>query len=127
MTKQLMEALYLPASIGRNFCVLHSPTAGVKAKGALVYVHPFAEEMNKARRMAAMQARALADIGWYVLQPDLHGCGDSEGDFGDATWERWIEDVLHSAHWVQQRTGIAPGLWGLRAGCLLAAGVAPHL
>jgi alpha/beta superfamily hydrolase len=40
--------------------------------------------MNKARRMAALQARALAALGYGVLLLDLHGCGDSSGDFGDS-------------------------------------------
>ena len=43
-------------------------------------VKAWAEEMNKARRMAALQARLLAENGYAVLQIDLHGCGDSSGD-----------------------------------------------
>jgi hypothetical protein len=49
----------------------------------MLYLHPFAEEMNKSRRMAALQARATGDTRpcYDVLQIDLHGCGDSTGDF----------------------------------------------
>lgn len=112
---------------GRNFCLLHEPAPGVEAQGAILYLHPFAEEMNKSRRMAGLQARALAHSGWYVLQVDLHGCGDSGGDFADATWERWISDAHHAADWLRQRSDFAPALWGLRAGCLLAAAVASRL
>jgi exosortase A-associated hydrolase 2 len=76
--------------------------------------------MNRTRRMAAVQARALADAGWLVLQVDLFGCGDSAGDFGDATWARWLDDVVESAEWLRQRSGVPPVLWGLRVGALLA-------
>jgi len=55
------------------------------ALGSVLYGHPFAEEMNKSRRMAGLQARALARAGYDVLQIDLRGCGGSSGDFGDAS------------------------------------------
>lgn len=87
--------------------------------GAVLFVHPFAEEMNNARRMAALQARAFADAGWTVLQMDLFGCGDSDGDFGEASWQRWLDDVIEGVGWLRQKTGCSPVLWGLRAGCLL--------
>ena len=77
--------------------------------------------------MAALQARGLADDGWTVLQIDLFGCGDSAGEFGAATWTQWIADVRHAARWLQSDTGHAPALWGLRAGCLLAAWAASEM
>jgi exosortase A-associated hydrolase 2 len=77
--------------------------------------------MNKTRRMAALQARALASAGYEVLQIDLYGCGDSSGNFGDASWSDWVNDVLAACDWLRQRTETALWLWGLRAGCLIAA------
>lgn len=132
------EPLFLDASagaLGRRFAVHHPPQGG-ETRGLVVYVHPFAEEMNKARRMAAMQARILARHGWAVLQMDLLGCGDSAGDFGDATWARWVEDVVFAARWLQERHGgdsASDGdasrlcLWGLRAGSLLAVEAAAQI
>jgi exosortase A-associated hydrolase 2 len=70
--------------------------------------------------MAALQARAFADAGWLVLQIDLMGCGDSAGDFADATWSCWVNDVRQSAQWLLERCGSAPVMWGLRAGALVA-------
>jgi exosortase A-associated hydrolase 2 len=113
---------FLRFSAGTRFCLLHAP--GRKAVGAVLYVHPLAEEMNKSRRMAALQARALAASGWFVLQPDLFGCGDSDGDFGDADWQRWLADVDEARDWLRAHTGYEPVLWGLRAGCLLACATA---
>ena len=100
-----------------------------------MYLHPFAEEMNKSRRMAALQARALALAGFTVLQIDLWGCGDSSGDFGQATWERWVSDVVLATAYLrlleqQQEASDIPAplwLWGLRSGCLLAAEAAHRL
>lgn len=126
------QAFFLPASsgdTGQRFCIFH-PAQG-QLRGRVVYVHPFAEEMNKSRRMAAMQARALAAAGFSVLQIDLHGCGDSSGDFGDASWQGWIDDVVLAVAWLRDRDvahAQAPlWLWGLRAGCLLAAEAAAHV
>ena len=95
--------------------------------GCVLYVHPFAEEMNKSRRMAALQARALAQAGYAVLQIDLLGCGDSSGDFGDASWQDWINDVVGGAGWLRQRVDAPLWLWGLRAGSLLTAQAAAQL
>ncbi len=119
-----MDAFYLPTRHGWRFCVLHRAAASDRARGAVLYIHPFGEEMHKARRMAALQARALAQAGYDVLQIDLHGCGDSAGDFGDATWETWQEDVRIAHAWLARQTAAPLWLWGLRTGCLLASAVA---
>ena len=109
----------------RRFCLYHAATP---LRGALVYLHPFAEEMNKARRMAALQARLLAQHGYAVLQIDLHGCGDSAGDFGDATWESWLRDARAAHDWLRGHCRDVPiWFWGLHSGCLLAAETARRL
>ncbi len=115
------EAFFLPLENGDRFCLLHVARDAAARRGAMLYVAPFAEEMNKSRRMAALQSRALAAAGWTVLQMDLFGCGDSEGEFGDADWLQWVSDVRAAAGWLRTQTGCAPSLWGLRTGCLLAA------
>ncbi len=73
------EAFFLPvanAQHSQRFCLFH-PAQGRASGAPLLYLHPFAEEMNKSRRMAALQSRALAEHGYAVLQIDLLGCGDS--------------------------------------------------
>ena len=121
------EAFLLPVAGEALFCLFHPASDSTRAGGAFVYVHPFAEEMNKSRRMAALQSRMLAAAGFAVLQVDLYGCGDSAGEFADATWSGWIDDVIASANWLRERTGRVPALWGLRAGCLLAAQAAERM
>ena len=124
-----LEAFFLPASLGRpgqRFCIFHA-AQGPEPKGCILYIHPFAEEMNKSRRMAALQSRELARAGYAVLQIDLLGCGDSSGDFGDATWDDWLKDVAQGAQWLLSKVDAPLWLWGLRAGCLLAAQAADQL
>lgn len=117
-----MEPFFLTRDGSQRFCLFHA--AAGKAKGAILYIHPFAEEMNKARRMAALQSRSLANAGYDVLQIDLLGCGDSSGDFGDANWQAWQDDVIEATHALRQRSQAPLTLWGMRAGCLLAAAAA---
>ncbi len=112
------QPLFLPAQDGQRFCLYHPPQ-GV-CRGAVLYLHPFGEEMNKSRRMAAMTARALAAQGYGVFQLDLHGCGDSSGEAGDARWSIWRDDVARAAAWLHTTLGQPLTLWGLRTGALLA-------
>ena len=124
------QPFFLPAGEagpGQRFCLHHAASPAVAARGAIVYIHPFAEEMNKSRRMAALQAHAFAGAGFHVLHIDLYGCGDSSGDFADARWELWREDVVLAAHWLRGRFPGPLTLWGLRLGALLALDCAHRL
>jgi exosortase A-associated hydrolase 2 len=62
----------------------------------------------------------MAQNGYAVLQVDLYGCGDSAGDFGDARWDAWHEDLHRASAWLTAATDTQPGLWGLRLGASLA-------
>ncbi|MDP1684486.1 hydrolase 2, exosortase A system-associated [Hydrogenophaga sp.] len=122
----LPRAFFLPTPTGQRFCLFH-PAQGPRLQGSVLYLHPFAEELNTTRRVVARQARALAQAGFAVLQIDLLGCGDSEGEFADATWEAWLEDAHRAYDWLAEH---APGpvwLWGMRSGALLATALAARL
>lgn len=121
-----MQAFFLPVGAGQRFCIYH-PAEGDSARGAIIFVQPFAEEMNKSRRMAALQARMLAKAGFAVLQIDLLGCGDSSGDFGDASWQAWRQDVEQAYRWLRMQSQAPLTFWGLRTGCLLAVQAAANL
>jgi exosortase A-associated hydrolase 2 len=112
------EPFFLENGGSQRFCLYHRPMS--PCRGAVLYVHPFAEELNRARRMTALQARRLAAHGYGVLQIDLYGCGDSSGDFGDARWGVWKHDLAVAAGWLRERLGQPITLWGLRLGALLA-------
>ncbi len=114
---------------GRLHAICHRPPSGAALRGLVLHAHAFADEMNKSRRMAALQARTLATAGFIVLRPDLSGCGDSEGEFAEASWHGWIDDLLSAAAWLRQTGGNATPLflWGHRVGALLMAEVARRL
>lgn len=122
-----IEAFFIPRDQHSLFCLLFSPPPGTPSAGAVVHVPAFAEEMNKSRRAVANTARGLAERGWNVLVFDLHGTGDSSGEFGDATWAGWLDDLCAVAGWLRTRTGTVPALWGLRTGCLLINDSLEHL
>ncbi|MDB5991348.1 MAG: hydrolase 2, exosortase system-associated [Herbaspirillum sp.] len=111
---------FLQAVSGKRFCIYHAPHPKIACRGAFVYVHPFADEMNRSRRMAALQARAFAELGYGVLSIDLFGCGDSSGETGDASWDAWKSDLELAVRWLGDRLPVPVGLWGLRLGALLA-------
>lgn len=124
MSRAELDVFRLKGADAGLFCLLHRPATPMAVRGAVLYLHPFADEMNKSRRMAAMQARAFAGQGWLVLQFDFHGCGDSDGEFGGASWSGWLEDARVAARWLEAKSGYQPVLWGLRAGCLVASALA---
>ncbi len=117
------DVFFLPADGGeQRLCLFHAPAGAPRSR--VLYLHPFAEEMNKSRRMAALACRALAEAGHAVLQIDLRGCGDSSADFGDASWADWQADVRLGLAELERRVptpGAPLWLWSLRAGALLAA------
>jgi exosortase A-associated hydrolase 2 len=112
------EPFFLGSGADQRFCLFHRP-AGT-CHGAVLYVPPFAEELNRTRRMAALGARRLAAHGYGVLQIDLLGTGDSAGDFADARWDLWKQDLDTGAAWLRTRFALPLTLWGLRLGALLA-------
>lgn len=117
MTAPPATASFDPAADGTRFTLRYEPPADVPRAGTVILAPAFAEEMNRCRRMTALCSRALVRSGWRVIVRDLRGCGDSSGDFGDATWKDWIDDLkpllaeapAHEEFW----------LWGVRAGALL--------
>lgn len=114
------EPFFLKTEQGERFCLYYQPFGSRPAHGIFIYVHPFAEEMNKSRRMAALQSRAFAAIGFGVLQIDLFGCGDSSGDFKNACWQIWKHDLAAAKEWIESHTNAPIYLWGLRLGAMLA-------
>lgn len=70
--------------------------------------------------MVAEQARLFSAMGYVVAVPDLYGTGDSEGDFGDASWDAWREDIDHLVSLLLHRGVTSLCFWGLRLGALLA-------
>lgn len=87
---------------------------------------PFAEEQNKSRKMMSAQARDFTSAGFAVVIPDLFGTGDSTGDFADASWDIWRQDMLLLLQWIRKQGGEQIHFWGIRLGALLALDVHRH-
>ncbi|HTT13485.1 MAG TPA: hydrolase 2, exosortase A system-associated [Burkholderiaceae bacterium] len=111
-----VSARFEPAPAGSRFVLTYLPSGA--ERGTIVFAAPFAEEMNKSRRMVAQASRALAAAGWRVIECDLYGCGDSAGEFSEATWEQWVADLGRIVQ-AEAQPNRALWLWGLRAGALL--------
>ena len=106
-------------SVGRRLRCVTEPARG-PVRGSVVLAPPFAEEMNKSRRMCARMARELAQDGWRVARLDLYGCGDSGGELRDATWARWVDDLTTEARRAAAHTPGPLWIWCVRAGALFA-------
>ena len=124
--KSTVTPLFLASETGPIFAVYYAPAGRERERSGLIFVPPFAEEMNRARRTVALQARILAGLGVGVLVVDLFGTGDSAGDFSNARCQIWLNNVFDAADWLNRRGISALGLWGLRAGALLATAAAAH-
>ena len=124
MHEQTLNHFFLPRGNGERLCTYHAP-AGGEAAACVVQAHAFGEEMNKCRRMSALQAAAMAGAGCAVLQIDLAGCGDSSDVPDDMGWETWLDDLQAACDWICKRHADAPlWLWGQRTGALLASALA---
>ena len=119
----LPQAFFLATPRGALYALFH-PANSDSVGTPLLYLHPFAEELNTTRRVVAQQARALAAAGHPVLQIDLLGCGDSTGHFEDAIWSDWVADARAGLDWLKNHTGRQPGLWAVRTGALFVSELA---
>lgn len=86
----------------------------------VVYLPPFAEEMNRCRSLVVSQARQFARDGLSCSVLDFFGTGESQGDLCDASlpiWRQNIDDLLAQ---LRQHHECPVYLWGFRLGALLA-------
>jgi len=118
------QAFVLPGSRGGLCALYFAPRPGVALKGDVLVVPSFAEEMNRCRAMVSLQARAWAEEGVGTLVLDPHGTGDSAGDFVDATWAQWRDDLLRGIAWLERHGQGCQALLGIRLGAIMAAELA---
>jgi len=112
-----IHGVFVPVAAGRLFVLSHRPAA--QARGGVLLVPPFGEEMNKCRRMLTLVAQGLAGAGFWCVLPDLRGTGDSDGEFETGSWSDWKEDLREVAA-ALSRDGWSPtSLLGIRSGAPL--------
>lgn len=117
-----IEPRFLQHAGRRLFHLLLRPAG--EARGSVLFLHAFAEEMHMCRRNVAATARALAAAGHNVMLLDLSGCGDGPGEFVDANWTTWQEDVRGAVAALRELGDVPLTLWGMRLGALLATDTA---
>jgi len=115
------EAVLVQTPRGALVGMLHLPESAAHVRG-VVFCDAFGEERKSSALVMARLARAIASAGFPVLRFDYYGCGDSEGDFVDATVRTRLEDIGLAAAFLRERTGVRDlCLLGLRLGGTLAA------
>ena len=117
--KPEVEPFFLPSVAGDIFAIYYHPLNLQTPRLSLLVVPPFAEEMNKSRRMLTLLAARVSAMGVGVLIYDLYGTGDSKGDFIDARWDVWLQDTANAAKWLKQKGTQHIVVLGLRFGALL--------
>lgn len=120
-----LDARYVTTPRGPLFLATWFPGQG-PVRGSVLVVPPFAEELNKCRRMVALAARRLAGAGWLVAVPDLTGTGDSPVAFSEASVAAWLDDIVDAAAEAGHRAPVRAVL-AVRLGASLAASVLDRL
>jgi exosortase A-associated hydrolase 2 len=112
-----IHGVFIPVAGRRLFALSHRPVAA--ARGGVLLVPPFGDEMNKCRRMLALVAQGLAGAGIWSVLPDLRGTGDSEGEFEAGSWSDWKEDLRGVAAAFSGEGWSLTSLLGIRCGAAL--------
>jgi exosortase A-associated hydrolase 2 len=110
---------FLDSSSGRLFSVEFPAPPACDTGAAVLIVPPIGEEMNKCRRMLALAARACQAAGITALMIDLHGTGDSAGDFRDGSVSQWRDDLDTSMIHLQRGGARTLHFLAVRSGALL--------
>lgn len=114
----------LDGTRGRLTGILYAAATDVPFAGGVLVAPAFAEEMNRCRSMVAMAATRLAARGHDTLVLDPFGTGDAEGDFGDADWTTWRNDLRRGLEWMRARGATCTAILGVRLGAVMAAELA---
>jgi exosortase A-associated hydrolase 2 len=120
LLKSTREPFFLECEDRRLFSIFHRPENQAAIHGGAVYFAPFAEEANRARRMASLLADNLSSTGTGTLLFDYSSAGDSSGEFSQARWDDWVSDGCAAIEWLYGKIEKPVALVGLRLGAVLA-------
>ena len=112
---------YLSSPNKSQFFLAHySPKAGNSGK-AVILVPPFAEELNRSKRMYVLCARQLAAVGMDVFCFDFVGTGDSYGEWGTYSWSDWQQNLVNVYQHIQASWSDDISVITLRLGALIVS------
>ena len=108
---------------GRLFCLRISQENSLPSR-VLLIVPPFAEEMNKSRKMMSLLLDEIAAENTAGYLFDLFGTGDSAGDFREATWGIWRANLVSMIDFIASQNGVEQiSIVAIRTGALLVNSV----
>jgi exosortase A-associated hydrolase 2 len=120
MQEQKIEAKFISGRRGALFSLHRAPQMVNAGSHCIVVAPSFAEEMNRCRYMCTMLAREITRHNCGYLAIDLHGTGDSAGDFSDADWDTWRHDLVTACNYAKELGYERITFLGIRLGALLA-------
>ncbi len=89
-------------------------------KNLVILIPPFAEEMNKSRKIFSSFQHQLSSNKYRTVLFDLFGTGDSQGEFSDATWLLWQQNLIDIIKYVFEKyPEVKINFVALRTGALL--------
>ena len=118
MQKYSIQPQFIAGGKGNLFCIKVIAGQNKHPGHTILILPPFAEEMNKSRHMLANITYLSAQLGYDVVSFDLFGTGDSQGEFGESTWDIWIDDIFTMLHWLKASNTDTISLIALRTGSL---------
>lgn len=85
---------------------------------AIIFLPPFAEEINKTRHLLSNAMHQLSAAGISCFMLDNYGTGDSEGDLDIATVAIWRKDLQQLLQQLQQQGFSKASFIAIRFGAL---------
>jgi pimeloyl-ACP methyl ester carboxylesterase len=114
---EIRESFFFGEDKKRLFGCCHKPRSNKFRDCNIVLCYPIGQEYIRAHRTFVQLGARLSAVGFPVLRFDYYGCGDSEGNFGEASITRWMEDISSAVNEMRDRTHIEKVcLLGLRLG-----------
>lgn len=121
-----LDARFIQGTRDSLFSVHHAAASGALDE-CFVIAPAFAEEMNRCRYMCTMFAQSASSQGFGTLNVDPLGTGDSAGEFVDADWAQWGDDLCAAVAHARSLGYAHVSLLGIRLGALLAMSVIERL
>ena len=116
-----MEPFYFRKASKPLLGIYHPPKINMVQNVGVVLCYPMGQEYIRSYRSLVQLARLLSSAGIHVLRFDYYGCGDSDGDCTQGSFQQWIDDILAAVNELDKGCGLGKVcLAGLRLGATLA-------